>query len=107
MGNFDMSGTGEASFLGASTEWGSLVSYVYVPGAYNCGTWQGQVILTSRKHPKDYLAMQVLDGTPCKKPFSYSVVGGYGKFQGATGSGTVLFTCKKNYSDRWAGTIDY
>jgi hypothetical protein len=72
-----------------------------------CIGWSGQVELTSRHHPRDYIALEVVNGTPCKKPFTYSVVGGLGKFEGASGSGTVLFICKKHYSDRWSGTLEY
>ena len=65
-------------------------------------------MLRNAKHYRDSIAIEVLGGRPCKKPVKYSVVAGYGKFIGATGSGTVLFTCKKHYySDQWTGTLKY
>lgn len=102
-GEFVFSGSGSASFLGRSVESGTIDDYIYS----TCSTWQGQVFLQSSKHPDNSLSIAVYDGTPCKKPFKYSVVAGYGKFAGATGSGSVLFTCTKNYTDRWSGTLNF
>jgi hypothetical protein len=39
----------------------------------------------------------------------FTVTGGTGRYSGATGSGTVTFTCKEkqHYKDKWTGTISY
>jgi len=104
MGTFDFNGAGDASFIGKSTEWGQ---FVYYAESGCSGDWAGTVVMTSSKRAEDYLAMELYSGQPCKKKFTYAVVGGFGKFKGATGSGTVLFTCKRNYTDQWSGTLSY
>ncbi len=107
-GQFKFTGAGAVSFLGQSEESGNLV----LSGRRgSCEGWSGHVVLRSSKHPRVRIKMQVGGRAypgRCPTTLSYTVTGGTGRFDHATGSGTVAFMCSGSaYSDQWSGTITF
>jgi len=98
------------SFLGkgtASVRGFRVKSYENI--AYNpCFSGKGKFTLVGRPSmPHDTITGKI-SGQECSAD-TYKVTGGTGRYTGATGSGTVTFTCgkHKNYKDMWSGTISY
>jgi hypothetical protein len=108
-GSITVDGNGTASFLGASRESGTL--------KWRCGAiggcyFDGTLVLRSSKHPKVAIFMQVkwFNGLWCPAyAVHYTVSRGKRRFQGATGSGTVAFSCSGSsaYSDQWLGALSF
>lgn len=110
---YALTGAGKGSFLRQSTEFTILL------GACLKSGWSGSSILTSSKDPANAIYVNFplqVQGMCLNYPFSYTVIGGTGKFARATGSGTVTFKFKCHhffrrrnglYSDHWSGTLYY
>lgn len=114
-GLFGYTGKGTVSFLGPSSESGQLVSENV---SHQCLPWSGTATLTSSKNSKNSILVQLSGGSysePCGHSFLYTVTGGTGKFVGATGAGTVSFSCapghhrrsQSTYTDQWLGTLHW
>ena len=102
--DFVFNGTGKASFLFASNESGNAR---VLPVRH---TFNGSAILISSKMPANNIQFRISGAlhSACPGPISWKVIGGYGKFAHATGSGSIAFTCNVyNYVDRWSGTIHF
>lgn len=111
-GQFNISGSGSASFIHGSSEKGYMST-----NPNGCG-WIGAVTLTSTLHPRNtitaFLSLNNFpQNNPCSPRFNlkvrYLISSGTGRFANATGSGTVVFTCHGDgtYSDQWSGTITF
>jgi hypothetical protein len=106
------SGSGKATFLLASTEQGKINGSC----SQDSCTWTGSATLTSQHIPSDSVAMSLSfkwPPDPCigNPVVDWIVTGGSGKFQHATGSGSLTFKCEFNgvgpYTDGWTGTLNY
>ena len=70
-----------------------------------CGSASG--VFTLKGRLSDDTITGVIGGAECSTD-TYTVTGGTGIYSGATGSGTVAFTCtRRKYDDAWSGTISY
>ncbi|MBV9720194.1 MAG: hypothetical protein JOZ77_12815 [Candidatus Eremiobacteraeota bacterium] len=107
---FDYEGNGNAKFLHSSSEQLSLTWYCFSPNVI------GSATLTSVRHPGDSITAKV-SSTDFKSPcygftMSFMVTGGTGRFQHASGSGTMVVKrlgrkCIYSYSDKWSGTLKF
>jgi hypothetical protein len=99
----EFNGLGKASFLHASKESGSLSEAC----AVTC-YWAGRLQISSTKHPADSLVVYFEESgsQPCFHG-EWNVSSGTGKFQNATGRGTLSFTCSSGYSDTWSGQLSF
>jgi hypothetical protein len=94
-------GSGTASFLGPSRESGKMDAHCSMGCSAN-----GVVTLRSTRHPRAAISMQFAFGSlgpGCPQyAVQYTVSRGKGRFYGASGSGTVTFSCSgsNTYSDQ-------
>ena len=99
------SGSGSASFIGAS----NLTSTFRCRSSICLGT--GTII--SSTQPSDSLKISLSCLKPCPNPihFKYWVNGGTGRFDGASGSGTAIYTlsASKNvpFTASFSGTLSF
>ena len=109
-GTFSFSGAGRGTFIGSSSEVGSMTSVFRFP---MCQRYAGSATLTNTVHPRNTLTVSLVQPNsrfgPCAVGPTFTVTSGTGKFAQATGSGTVKFTCHNNgtYTDHWSGTITF
>ena len=120
-GHFDFRGTGDAQYIGSSSESGTLLGSKY-RGADLCD-WFDIVRLTSTARKGDYVVLAV-DGqhenveTPCNQRLDWHVKYGEGEFNGANGAGKVTIACTAEsveadhrssgtYVDRWTGRLTF
>lgn len=102
-------GEGRASFLGASRERG----YFKLVFSHACTIDSGEAILRSKSSgDKVRVSFSATQYALCSGSGAvpYQVHGGTGKFSGATGGGTVSFSCSgfsHKYTDSWAGALYY
>lgn len=116
-GSLSFSGSGQATFLGMSSESGHMVA-----GGGACAIWKGSATLTSRFHRANTVTVSTTftnnDQQPCNNPRHgpgrfptyWTVTGGTGKFANATGKGSVTLVCdftKHTYTDTWTGALKY
>ena len=100
-----VSGSGTASFIGAS----QLTSAFRCQSSICLGT--GTIVSSTR--PVDSLKISLSCLKPCPNPihFKYWVNGGTGRFDGASGSGTAIYTlsASKNvpFTATFSGTLSF
>jgi hypothetical protein len=103
-------GTGKASFLFRSSESGSGgAPWTGLHGGA-CRPWTGAATIMSERNPQNSITLNLEGGHgPCyQQQLSWTVAKGAGKFKNATGSGTLVFTCRNStYTDSWTGTVNY
>ena len=109
-GHFTFSGNGSGSFIHLSTENGHMIDKRL---SVRC-VWSGTAKLVSKRHPGNSITVTLglNDGSrtsPCSNGVGFVVKSGTGKFAGASGYGTVTFTCSgsKTYTDQWSGTLTF
>ena len=106
---FTYTGSGNAKFLHASKE--------KIKVTWFCGSQgvTGSATLTSVQHPRDSITASV-SSTDFKGPcygftMSFTVTGGTGRLQHASGSGTIVLNglssgcISYSYSDKWTGML--
>lgn len=111
-GDFEFRGSGKNSEFARSKEIGAVFQRAHAKDP-NCRHWEGSVTLKAdgSRDEIDANLEGPMAASPCGESFSYAITGGKGKYEGATGKGTVTFQCSTSgsgstpYSDKWSGTI--